>query len=81
MEQTIITIGNSKGIIIPQKILSAAGVKQGDKVIVEENNKKITVSPVKKASQASDIVDKEVYAVAKSLLKRYGKAFAELAKK
>jgi len=45
MEQTVITIGNSKGIIIPQKILAAAGVKQGDKVLVEEKNKKITITP------------------------------------
>lgn len=81
MEQTIITIGNSQGIIIPQKILGASGIKVGDKVIVEEKDKKITVSPVKKASQANDIVDAEVYAVAKKLLKRYGKAFAQLANK
>lgn len=50
MEQTIITIGNSAGIIIPRKILNSAGVKPGDKVIVEEKNRKISVSPVKDIS-------------------------------
>lgn len=54
MEQTIITIGNSQGIIIPQKVLGASGIKVGDKVIVEENNKKITVSPVKEPAGGVD---------------------------
>ena len=81
MEQTIITIDNSQGIIIPQKVLGASGIKVGDKVIVEGNNKKITVSPVKKVTQVNDVVDEEVYALAKKLLKRYSKAFAELANK
>ncbi len=45
MEQTVIKIGNSQGIIIPQKVLASAGIKPGDKVIVEEKNKKITITP------------------------------------
>lgn len=54
MEQTIITIGNSKGLIIPQKILKASGIKLGDKVIVEEKDNKINVTPVKKTSGKVD---------------------------
>lgn len=80
MEQKVIKIGNSQGIIIPQKVLTAAGVKQGDKVIVEEKNKKITITP-NKANNNEEIIDAEVYSVAKNLLKRYGKAFAQLAEK
>lgn len=46
MEQTIINIGNSNGVIIPQKILKSAGIKSGDKVIVEEKDKSISIKPV-----------------------------------
>lgn len=44
MEQTVINIGNSAGIIIPQKILNTSGIKLGDKVIVEEKGKKISIT-------------------------------------
>lgn len=54
MEQTVINIGNSKGIIIPQKVLNASGIKLGDKVLVEENNNKISVTPVKKTKGKVD---------------------------
>lgn len=47
MEQTIINIGNSKGIIIPQKMLGATGLKTGDKVIVKADKNKISVTPIK----------------------------------
>lgn len=48
MEQTVIKVGNSAGVIIPQKILSSAGIKPGDKVMLEEKNKKISISPIKR---------------------------------
>lgn len=54
MEQTIINIGNSAGIIIPKKVLSSAGIKPGDKVMVEEKDKKISVSPIKDVSGGVD---------------------------
>ena len=38
METTIIRIGNSRGIIIPSAILKRLGVKEGDKVKLEENS-------------------------------------------
>ena len=47
MEQTVINIGNSAGIIIPQKILNTSGIKLGDKVLVEEKDKKISIAPIK----------------------------------
>lgn len=49
MEQTVVRIGNSVGIIIPQQIRKSTGIKVGDKVLVEEKNKKIGISPIKKA--------------------------------
>ena len=36
METTLIRIGNSRGIIIPSAILKKLGVKEGDKVQLEE---------------------------------------------
>ena len=38
METAIIRIGNSRGIIIPSAILKRLGVKEGDKVKLEENS-------------------------------------------
>ncbi len=54
MEQAVIKIGNSAGVIIPQKILNSAGIKLGDKVIVEEKSKKISIAQVKKATGGID---------------------------
>lgn len=54
MEQTVIHIGNSAGIIIPQKILKSAGIKPGDKVLIEERGKKISIAPTKKATGEVD---------------------------
>ena len=54
MEQTVINIGNSAGIIIPQKILKASGIKPGDKVIVEKKDNSISIAPVKKIAGGVD---------------------------
>lgn len=54
MEQTIITIGNSAGIIIPQKILKSAGIMPGDEVLVEEKAGKISLTPSKKIAGGVD---------------------------
>ncbi len=50
MTQTIINIGNSQGIILPKEILKSSQLKVGDKVIVEEKENKVTISPVRKLS-------------------------------
>ena len=54
MEQTVINIGNSAGVIIPRKILNSAGIKLGDKVMVEEKGKKISIAPTKKVAGEVD---------------------------
>lgn len=54
MEQTVINIGNSAGVIIPQKILKSAGIKLGDKVFVEEKSKKISIAPIKNTAGGVD---------------------------
>lgn len=75
MIQQTIQIGNSIGVIIPKNVLEEKKIRVGDKIQVD-------VKPIKKIAGGVDaVIDPEIYAVAKSLLKRYGKAFAELAKK
>lgn len=55
MVQTIINIGNSAGIIIPQKILNTSGIKLGDKVTVEKKGKMIAITPTKTATGGVDV--------------------------
>jgi len=55
MTQTVITIGNSAGIIIPKEILRSSGIKPGDKVRVEEKNKKISISTIKDLTGGVDV--------------------------
>lgn len=47
MQQSVIQIGNSIGVVIPKALNN--GLKAGDKVLVEGIKDKITVTPVKKA--------------------------------
>ena len=49
METNIITIGNSKGIIIPSKLLKIAGFKSI--VNLEMNEGKLIISPSKKVRE------------------------------
>ena len=44
METTVIKIGNSRGIIIPSAILKKLGVKEGDKVKLEEKDGACTLT-------------------------------------
>ena len=54
MEQTVINIGNSAGIILPQRILKSKGIKVGDKVMVDDKGKNISISPVKNIAGGVD---------------------------
>lgn len=54
MEQTVINIGNSAGVIIPKKVMQTADVKLGDTVLVEVKSGKITLEPVKKIAGGVD---------------------------
>lgn len=46
MTQTVIQIGNSIGVVIPQRL--QIDLKAGDKVVVDKKNDTILISPVKK---------------------------------
>lgn len=46
MNQTVIQIGNSIGVVIPQRLQT--DLKAGDKVVVDKKDDTILISPVKK---------------------------------
>lgn len=82
MVQKVIQVGNSLAITIPKKIIESLGLDKKDYVdVYEEPEKKRIVIETSQREMADDVIDKEVYKAAKSLLKRYLPAFKELAKK
>lgn len=80
MIQKLITVGNSKALTISKDILKEVGDVDIANVNFDPTKKRLTVD-FGKQETVDNVVDPEVYKVAKSILKRYNKAFAELAKK
>lgn len=80
MMQKLITVGNSKALTISKDILKQVGNVEVAKVKFDSSKKRLTVD-FNPQDVVDAVVDPEVYSIAKSLMKRYGKAFAELAKK
>jgi len=80
MMQKLITVGNSKALTISSQILKQVGNVDVAKVQFEPEKKRLIID-FNPQQVIEGVVDPEVYAVAKSLLKKYNKAFAELAKK
>ena len=59
METNIITIGNSKGIIIPSKLLKIAGFKSSVNLEIEEGN--LVISPSKKVREGwAELIKTEI---------------------
>ena len=83
MLQKIIQVGNSYAITIPKNLLESVRIQSGDYAEVKEGQKRgrIIVDLVREEEIAEDVIDPEVYRVAKQLLRRYLPAFKELAKK
>lgn len=80
MLQKLITVGNSRAFTISKDILNQIG-----KVDIADVNfvpaKKRLIVDFNQEEIVEDLVNPEVYEVAKNLLKRYKAAFTELAKK
>lgn len=82
MIQKIIQVGNSYAITIPKKIIESLKLdKRGFADVYEEPENKRIVIDLSDREVVDEVVDKEVYKVAKDLLRRYLPAFKELAKK
>lgn len=80
MMQKLITVGNSKALTISSQILKQVGDVDVAKVQFEPEKKRLIID-FNPQEVVGEVIDPEVYAVAKNLLKRYRSAFAELAKK
>ena len=80
MMQKLITVGNSKALTISRQILNQVGDVDMAKVHFEDSKKRLIVD-FNPQEVVDSVIDPEVYSVAKDLLQRYGKAFAELANK
>lgn len=80
MIQKLITVGNSRALTISKDILNQIGKADIADVSFVPAKKRIIVD-FDQEQIVGNLVDPDVYKVAKSLLKRYKTAFAELAKK
>ena len=79
--QKIIRVGNSAAITLPKSVLVGSGVKIGTKVNVsyKEDLGTLVVDLPRRRAPTKAVIDKEVYATATDLLRRYLPAFKKLA--
>jgi antitoxin component of MazEF toxin-antitoxin module len=82
MAQKITKVGNSAAVIIPKIVLEQSGLKIGSTVNVayKADFGNMVIEIPKKRTRTDVIIDREVYAVANDLLKRYLPAFKTLAR-
>ena len=80
MLQKLITVGNSRALTISKDILNQIGEADIADVRFVPAKKRIIID-FDQEEVVENLVDPDVYKVAKSLLKRYKAAFTELAKK
>jgi antitoxin component of MazEF toxin-antitoxin module len=78
--QKLIKVGNSKALTISSQILKQVGDVDVANVQFEPSRKRLIVD-FNPQEEVEKVIDPEVYSVAKNLLRRYSKAFAELAEK
>lgn len=81
MTQKVLKVGSSAAVTIPKKSLKGLGLKIGDLVRVEVNQKRRTVSIIPAVPAVTKIVDAELVRWTKSFIKRYRPALEALAKK
>lgn len=78
MQQTVIQIGNSLGVVIPTRLRSDT-LKAGDKVVVDGTPDAITISPVKKKQHGG--VDAKFMQMVDSFITEHEDVLKELAKR
>ena len=81
--QKLIKVGNSLAVTIPKHFITSLNISEEQPINVQllEKKGKIMLDFTSPPTEVEQIVDPEVYKVAKQLLKRYLPAFKELAKK
>ena len=81
MEQRVIQIGNSVGVIIPRVLQKESTLKPGDRIIVEKDPVGDSFIVSKKGTQKHLSVTPEFFSWLKKFNNKYKDALAELAKK
>lgn len=82
MKQKVIKVGNSYAVTIPKSFVKEVSLEAGYSVQVEADAKKEEIRlDFSSDTPVNEVVDPEVYKVAKDLMKRYLPAFKELSKR
>ena len=82
MFQKIIQVGNSGAVVLPKSVMEEMGITVGNKIKLTTSKKSVKIEIVSIRKKVDpEIIDREVYQVAKNLLRRYLPAFKALAKK
>lgn len=83
MQQTIVRIGNSIGVVIPQPLRSKIGFKLGDKVEVDEGSyhDEVVIRKNGRRAVSRSTVTPEFISWLAGFNKRYSQALRELAKR
>jgi putative addiction module antidote len=79
MEQTIIQIGNSYGVIIPKKILAQTGLKSGSKVIIQRDPNGKTILLSQNGKKYNSTITPDFLRSVDNINKKYGPTFKDLA--
>ena len=79
MQQKVIQIGNSAGIVIPQSIRKEVGLKPGSKVTIEKKGDDIVISP--QAKKLAGGVDAKFMKSVDEFMEEHEDVLKELAKR
>lgn len=80
MDQTVIPIGNSYGIIIPKQLMNQTGIKPGSVLTLQKDPNGNTVLMTQNGKIKTSITPDFLHSV-DSVNKKYGKAFKDLAER
>lgn len=79
MEQNIIQIGNSTGVIIPKSLLEEVGLRSGSQVIIEKDLTGKSLRIIKKGAVNLSSVSAEFIEILEKVDKEYNVALKKLA--
>jgi len=81
MEQKIIKIGNSTGVIIPKALLNQIGLETGQEVLIEQDLTTNALIIVKKGTKIKRSITPEFIDILERVNKQYGSVLRELAER
>ncbi|OGE34435.1 hypothetical protein A3H85_01455 [Candidatus Daviesbacteria bacterium RIFCSPLOWO2_02_FULL_40_8] len=81
MEQKIIQIGNSTGVIIPKALLNQIGLETGQEVLIEQDPTTNALIIIKKGTKIKRSIAPEFIDILEKVNKQYGSVLRELAER